>query len=80
MFSALIIYNLFAECLGRAPMLILSNANYVTKVVFPLEILPVTVVLSAVLHLLISFVPLCIGVAFLRGVESPLPVRRTACR
>ena len=72
MFSGLIIYNLFAECLGRAPMLILSNANYVTKVVFPLEILPVTVVLSGVLHLLISFVPLCLGVAFLRGVESSL--------
>ncbi len=72
MFSGLIIYNLFAECLGRAPMLILSNANYVTKVVFPLEILPVTVVLSSVLHLLISFIPLCVGVGLLRGVESPL--------
>ena len=81
MFSGLIIYNLFAECLGRAPMLILSNANYVTKVVFPLEILPVTVVLSGVLHLLISFIPLCVGVAFLRGVESSAGVSRpTVCR
>ncbi len=71
LFAGLIVYNLFAECLGRAPSLILMNANYVTKVVFPLEILPVTVVLSAVLHLLISFVPLCLGVAFLRAWGQP---------
>ena len=72
MFSGLIIYNLFAECLNRAPMLILSNANYVSKFVFPLEILPVTVVLSGVLHLLLLFIPLGVGVAFLRGMDSPL--------
>ena len=74
LFSGLIVYNLFAECLGRSPTLILSNANYVTKVVFPLEILPVTVVLSGVLHLLISFVPLCLGVAFLRAFGQPASV------
>ncbi len=74
LFAGLIIYNLFAECLNRAPLLILTNANYVTKTVFPLEILPVTVVLSAVLHLLISFVPLCLGVAFLRAWEQPASV------
>ena len=74
LFSGLIVYNLFAECLNRAPNLILMNANYVTKTVFPLEILPVTVVLSAVLHLLISFVPLCLGVAFLRAWGQPSAV------
>ena len=71
LFAGLIIYNLFAECLNRAPNLILMNANYVTKTVFPLEILPMTVVLSAVIHLLISFVPLCLGVAFLRAWGQP---------
>ena len=74
LFSGLIVYNLFAECLNRAPNLILMNANYVTKTVFPLEILPVTVVLSAVIHLLISFVPLCLGVAFLRAWGQPASV------
>lgn len=71
LFAGLTVYNLFAECLGRAPSLILLNASYVTKVVFPLEVLPLTVVLSAVLHLLISFVPLCLGVAFLRAWGQP---------
>ncbi len=74
LFSSLIVYNLFAECLNRAPNLILMNANYVTKTVFPLEILPVTVVLSAVIHLLISYVPLCLGVAFLRAWGQPANV------
>ena len=39
-----------------SPSLILQNANYVNRVVFPLEILPVTVVLSSLFHLLMSFV------------------------
>ncbi len=66
LFAALIIFNLFAECLSRAPNLILLNANYVTKVVFPLELLPVTVVLGSVVHLLISFLPLCLGALITR--------------
>ncbi|MGO9526790.1 MAG: ABC transporter permease [Verrucomicrobiia bacterium] len=67
LFSGLIIFDMFGECLGRAPTLILSNANYVTKVVFPLEILPVSVVVAAFCHLLISLVPLLIGVAIAHG-------------
>lgn len=41
LFVGLIVHGLFAEVLNRAPGLILSNVNYVKKVVFPLEILPV---------------------------------------
>ena len=67
LFAALIIFNLFAECLSRAPNLILINANYVTKVVFPLELLPLTVVLGSLVHLLISFVPLCLAAFLSRG-------------
>ncbi len=67
LFAALIIFNLFAECLGRAPNLILLNANYVTKVVFPLEMLPVTVVLGSLVHLFISFLPLCLGAFITRN-------------
>ncbi len=43
------------------------NSNYVTKVVFPLEILPVSVVAAAFCHLLISLVPLLIAVAIVHG-------------
>jgi len=60
LFAGLMMFNLFAECINRAPGLILSNVNYVKKVVFPLEIIPAVTLLSAVFHLLIS-----LGVWFL---------------
>jgi lipopolysaccharide transport system permease protein len=39
MFIGFIVYTLFSECVNRAPSLVLGHANYVKKVVFPLEIL-----------------------------------------
>ena len=58
---------MFSECLGRAPSLILLNANYVTKVVFPLEVLPLTVVLGSLVHLLIGAMPLCLAAFIARS-------------
>jgi lipopolysaccharide transport system permease protein len=54
LFAGLLVFNLFAECINRAPGLIISNTNYVKKVVFPLEILPFIGLLSALFHTLIS--------------------------
>jgi len=60
LFAGLMMFSLFAECINRAPSLILSNVNYVKKVVFPLEILPTVALLSAMFHMMIS-----LGVWFL---------------
>jgi lipopolysaccharide transport system permease protein len=49
-FAGMIMHGIFAECINRAPGLILSNPNYVKKVVFPLEILPWVAMASAVFH------------------------------
>ncbi len=65
MFAGLIVFNFFSECITRAPNLIMQNANYVTKIVFPLEVLPVTTVLASLVHLFISLFPLWIGVLIL---------------
>lgn len=54
LFVGLIVLNLFNEVINRAPGLILSNANYVKKVVFPLEILPVIAMGVSLFHGLIS--------------------------
>lgn len=54
LFAGLIVFSLFSECINRAPSLILSNANYVKKVVFPLEILPIVSLGSAMFHTFIS--------------------------
>jgi lipopolysaccharide transport system permease protein len=54
LFVGMIVHGLFAEVLNRAPTLILSNTNYVKKVVFPLEILPVISMVSALFHSAVS--------------------------
>ena len=54
LFAGLIVFNLFAECMNRAPRLILEHPNYVKKVIFPLEILGAVVVGSACFHALCS--------------------------
>lgn len=54
LFAGLIVFNLFAECVNRAPGLILSNANYVKKVIFPLEILPWITLGAALFHACVS--------------------------
>lgn len=54
LFAGLLTFNLFSETLNRAPGLIVSNANFVKKVVFPLELLSVVSVLAAAFHLLVS--------------------------
>ena len=54
LFAGLMVFNLFSECVNRSPTLIIANANYVKKVVFPLEILPWVSLGSALFHTLVS--------------------------
>lgn len=58
LFSGLIMHGLLAEVLNRAPSLILGNANYVKKVIFPLEILPAIAIGGALFHSAVSLVVL----------------------
>lgn len=71
LFAGLIIYNLFAECINRAPGLILFNVNYVKKVVFPLEILPFVGLLSALYHSLISLLVWLMAYMVFFGLPHP---------
>lgn len=54
LFTGLIIHGLFSETVSRATRLIVNSANLVKKVIFPLEILPVTIIGAALFHTLIS--------------------------
>lgn len=67
LFVGLIIHGLFAEVLNRAPGLILSNTNYVKKVVFPLEILTVVSLGAALFHAMISVAVLLAAFTLLNG-------------
>ena len=60
LFAGLIVFNLFSECVSRAPSLIVANPNYVKKVIFPLEVLGSVAVGSAGFHALTSLVILLV--------------------
>ena len=60
LFVGMIVLGLFSEVFNRAPSLILGNVNYVKKVIFPLEILPIITMGAALFHSLIS---LCVLLA-----------------
>ena len=61
LFVGLIVHGIFAESVQRAPGLVLSNVNYVKKIVFPLEILPVVAVCATLFHSAISLCVLLLG-------------------
>jgi len=61
LFVGMIVHGLFAECINRAPGLILSNVNYVKKVVFPLETLSWVAMGSALFHAVISLIVLMVA-------------------
>jgi lipopolysaccharide transport system permease protein len=71
LFAGLIIFNLFAECLNRSPGLILANVNYVKKVIFPLEILPIISLGTAIFHAGVSYVVWLITYMFFYGLPHP---------
>ncbi|WP_245905505.1 ABC transporter permease [Photobacterium lipolyticum] len=56
LFCGLMIFNFFAECINKAPFLVIGNTNYVKKIVFPLEILAWVNVLSAFFNFVIGFI------------------------
>lgn len=67
LFVGMIVLSLFSEVLNRAPGLILSNVNYVKKVVFPVEILPIIAMGAALFHTLISLGVLLAAFALFNG-------------
>lgn len=54
LFAGLMVFSAVAEVAGRASRLIQDNANLVKRVVFPLELLSVSLVLQVSIHLLLQ--------------------------
>lgn len=66
LFAGLILHALMADVLIRSSDLIIQNVNYVKKVVFPLEILAVIALGTALFHACISFLILLAATLFVR--------------
>lgn len=70
LFMGLIVHGLFAECVNRAPTLVLSNVSYVKRVVFPLEVLALVALGSALFHMVVSIlILLAFQLIFSGGVD-----------
>ncbi len=69
-FCGLIVLNFFAECISRAPGLVVGSPTYVKRVVFPLEILPVVSLGSA---LVTAGASLAVLLAVRLAAERALP-------
>jgi len=67
LFSGLMVFNFFSECVTRAPSLIVSNANYVKKVVFPVDLLIWVPIGTALFHLFLGLLAWVLLVLFLGG-------------
>lgn len=65
--TGMVVHTIFAESVARASGLVLGNASYVTKVVFPLEILPVVTVLTALVNAGIGIAIVLVGNLLLNG-------------
>ena len=51
LYAGLAVFNFFAECVARAPRLVLEQPHLVKKVVFPLEVLPWVNAMAGLVHL-----------------------------
>jgi lipopolysaccharide transport system permease protein len=71
LYCGLIVHGLFSDTLSRAPSAVLSTPGYVKKVVFPLELLPLAQLASAVFTAVISVLLLC---AWMLVQRHSLPV------
>ncbi len=67
-FAGLAVFNFFSEILGRSPIAVLGQPNLVTKVRFPLLILPLVTVGAAVVHLLVGSVLITLSMVLFRDL------------
>ena len=70
LFAGLIVLNSFTEVFTKAPTLILNNPNFVKKLVFPIELLPIVTVLVSLMNALIGILILLIGYTILIGTPQ----------
>ena len=69
-FCGLVTINLFNEPVTRSTTAIVAVPNYVKKVVFPLELIPMAMVGSAIFHFAMSFLVLLVLTFVFAGVPS----------
>lgn len=68
LFLGLLVFWFVSECIGEAPGLILEHANYVKKVVFPIEVLPWVLIANALFNTAVRSVVFILAYVALVGL------------
>jgi lipopolysaccharide transport system permease protein len=66
-FCGILVFNLFSETLSAAPAVIVQNASYVKRTVFPTEILPLALLLTSAWHSMIGAGVLIVALLLIQG-------------
>ena len=74
LFCGIAVYSAFSEILTRSTTILSENSSYIKRVLFPLEIMPVSIVLTALVGLLISFALLVLVHCLIGESLPPLQV------
>ncbi len=72
LYSGLIIFNIFAETVSRAPAAVRGYPNFVKKIIFPVHILPVVPLGAALVHGAFNFLILLAALAWTGGLHGKI--------
>lgn len=73
MLAGIMIWQAFAETISRTTNTLVENQNLIQKIVFPSEILPVSLTLSALVNMLIGIGIALVGVAWFAWIHPIVP-------
>ena len=77
LFTGLIMFNVFSETVAKAPTSVRGYPNYVKKIIFPVDILPIVPLGSATIHAAFNFIVLIVALTLTSNLHagvSLLPV------
>jgi lipopolysaccharide transport system permease protein len=69
-YTGMLVHGFFAECMTRAPALIVDHRNLVKRVVFPLEILPWSALAVAAFHFAVGTILIVAALVATSGVPA----------
>ncbi len=68
LYLGIVLYQFLAECMARSPTLLVTQPGFVKKVIFPLEILPLSTICAAAVQMLLNLAILFMVMLGLKGV------------
>ena len=74
LYSGLIAFNVFSDTVSRAPLAVKSHPNFVKKIIFPVEILPLVPLGAALVHAAFNILILLAALAWTGQLNSEVVI------